>query len=70
VSPADILRRITNDAGERERDEALETDLQWVRSSLLYDYECGQIGNKFILITEDEACKIVAQMREANDWAE
>ena len=67
-SPAGILRRFTNDAGERERDEALGTDLRWERSSLLYDYECGQIGNKFILITDEEACKIVAQMRAASDW--
>jgi hypothetical protein len=48
----------------------LGAELQWERSSLLYDYECGQIGNKFIPITENEADKIVAQMREANDWTE
>jgi hypothetical protein len=66
-SPAGILRRFTNDAGERERDEILGAGLEWERSSLLYHYECGQIGNKFILITEAEARKIVAQMREAKD---
>jgi hypothetical protein len=63
-SPAGLIRRFTNDAGERERDETLSAELQWERSSLLYDYECGQIGNKFILITENEAEKIVAHMRE------
>ena len=62
-SPAGVLRRIKHDGGER--DETFGTDLRWAASSLLYEYEHGDLGNKFIPITEDEANQIVARIRDA-----
>ncbi|HEY0935907.1 MAG TPA: hypothetical protein VGD91_19475 [Trebonia sp.] len=61
--PAGVLRRIRHDGGER--DETFGTDLRWAPSSLLYEYEHGELGNKFIPIAEDEASQIVAHLRQA-----
>jgi hypothetical protein len=61
--PAGVLRRVKHAGGER--DETFGTDLQWADSSLLYEYEHGDLGNKFIPITEDEANEIVARIRAA-----
>ena len=61
--PAGVLRRVRHAGGER--DETFGTDLRWAGSSLLYEYEHGDLGNKFIPITEDEATQIVARLRDA-----
>jgi hypothetical protein len=59
--PAGVLRRIKHDGGER--DETFGTDLRWARSALLYEHEHGDLENKFILIPEEEAERIVARIR-------
>jgi len=51
--PAGVLRRIKHDGGER--DETFGTDLRWARSALLYSAERGDLENKFVPISEDEA---------------
>jgi len=66
--PAGVLRRIKHDDGER--DEAFGADLRWAGSSLLYEHEHGDLENKFIPITEDEANQIVARIRETAGPAE
>ena len=58
-----MLRRVKHAGGER--DETFGADLRWVASSLLYEYEHGDLGYKFIPITEDEANQIVARIRDA-----
>jgi hypothetical protein len=65
--PAGVLRRF--DDGDR-RDESFGRDLQWQFSSLLYSAEHGDTQYELIPITEDEADRIVAQMREAVGPAE
>jgi hypothetical protein len=59
--PAGVLRRIKHDGGER--DETFGTDLRWGRSALLYSAERGDLENKFIPISEDEAERIVSRIR-------
>ena len=59
--PAGVLRRIKHDGGER--DETFGTDLGWVRSALLYSAERGDLENKFIPISEDDAERIVSRIR-------
>ena len=66
--PVGVLRRIEHDGGER--DEAFGTDLRWANSSLLYEHEHGDLENKFVPITEDEANQIVARIRETANPAE
>jgi hypothetical protein len=61
--PAGVLRRVKHAGGER--DETFGIDLRWAGSSLLYEYEHGDLGNKFIPITEGEANEIVARIRDA-----
>jgi hypothetical protein len=62
-SPAGVLRRVKHD--RRERDETFGTDLRWADSSLLYEYEHGELGDTFVPITEAEANEIVARIRDA-----
>jgi hypothetical protein len=66
--PGGVLRRIKHDDGER--DETFGTDLTWARSSLMHSYEQGDLTNKFVPITEDEASQIVAWIRQAAGSAE
>jgi hypothetical protein len=61
--PAGILRRIKHDEGER--DETFGSDLRWAPSSLLYEYERGDLENRFMPITEDEAGRIVERIRRS-----
>jgi hypothetical protein len=61
--PAGVLRRVRHDSGER--DETFGTDLRWAGSSLLYEYEHGELGDTFVPITEAEADDIVARIRDA-----
>jgi hypothetical protein len=60
--PAGVLRRIRYDGGER--DETFGRDLKWAHSSLLYEHEHGDLENKFIPISEEEANRIVERIRE------
>ena len=60
--PAGVLRRINRDGGER--DETFGTDLKWDRSALLSAYERGDLTNDMIPISEEEADRIVARIRE------
>jgi hypothetical protein len=60
--PAGVLRRIKRDGGET--DETFGTDLRWARSALLYSAERGDLENKFVPISEDEAERIVSRIRE------
>ena len=59
--PGGVLRRIKHDRGER--DETFGNDLTWARSPLLYEHEHGDLENKFIPITEEEANRIVERIR-------
>jgi hypothetical protein len=61
--PAGVLRRIKHDGGEH--DETFGTDLRWARSALLYSAERGDLENKFIPISAEEAERIVARIRAA-----
>lgn len=60
--PAGVLRRTRHDGGER--DETFGTDLKWARSALLYEHENGDLENKFVAISEEEADRIVARIRQ------
>jgi hypothetical protein len=59
--PAGVLRRIEHDGGER--DETFGTDLRWARSALLYEHENGDLENRFVPISAEEADRIVARIR-------
>jgi len=59
--PAGVLRRVEDDEGES--DEAFTRDLVWKRSSSLYAAERGNLDNKFVEISEDEANRIVERIR-------
>jgi hypothetical protein len=59
--PGGVLRRIEGDA--EQNDEAFTRNLAWEHSSLLYSFERGNLDNKFIEISEDEANRIVARIR-------
>jgi hypothetical protein len=60
--PAGVLRRVRYDGGER--DETFGRDLMWAHSSLLYEHEHGDLENKFVPITKEEAERIVERIRE------
>jgi hypothetical protein len=59
--PAGVLRRIEDEEGES--DETFGRDLQWARSSLMYAAERGDLQNKFVPISEEEAERIVERIR-------
>jgi hypothetical protein len=60
--PAGVFRRTyTNDGGRS--DEAFTRNLRWEYSTTLISAERGDLDNRFIEITEDEANQIVARIR-------
>jgi hypothetical protein len=61
--PGGVLRRVENDEGQS--DQAFARDLKWEHSSLLYAAERGNLDNKFVEISEDEANQIVERIRQA-----
>lgn len=65
--PAGVLRRF--DEGDR-RDESFGRDLKWQFSSLLHSAERGDTQYELIPISEDEADRIVTQIRGAVGPAE
>jgi hypothetical protein len=60
--PAGVLRRTYTDDGGRS-DEAFTRNLRWEYSTSLISAERGNLDNKFIEITEDEANQIVERIR-------
>jgi hypothetical protein len=66
--PGGVLRRVVDANGQV--DEALSPDLTWEFSPLLYSAERGDTMFDFIPISEDEADRIVARIREAAGPAE
>jgi hypothetical protein len=60
--PAGVLRRIDNDEGTI--DEVFSRDLTWAFSPLMYSAERGDLANEFVPISEAEADRIVARIRE------
>jgi len=63
--PGGVLRRIKHDSGER--DETFGSDLAWGRSSLMHSYERGDLTNRFVPISEEEAGRIVERIRGLAD---
>lgn len=61
--PGGVLRRIKHHDGER--DETFGNDLRWGRSSLLDAYERGDLTNRLIPISEEEAGRIVERIRRS-----
>ncbi len=59
--PAGVLRRVVSDEGES--DEVFTRGLVWKRSSSLYAAEHGDLLNKFVEISADEAERIVERIR-------
>jgi hypothetical protein len=61
--PVGVFRRVKGDTGQV--DEVFSRHLKWDFSPLLYSAERGDTMYDFIPITENEADRIVAQIREA-----
>jgi hypothetical protein len=59
--PAGVLRRVEDEEGEI--DEVFTRNLRWEFSPLLYSAERGDLANKFIPISEEEADRIVERIR-------
>jgi hypothetical protein len=60
--PAGLFRRTYTEEGGR-RDEAFTRHFIWKRSSSLVSAERGDLENKFVEITEDEANQLREQLR-------
>ena len=60
--PAGVFRRTYTEDGGRH-DEAFTRNLQWEYSASLISAQRGNLDNKFIEITEDEANQIVERIR-------
>ena len=67
-NPGGVLRRVRNDEGIA--DEAFSRDLRWELSSLLVAAERGDTMFEFVPISEAEAERIVARIREAGNVGE
>ena len=60
--PAGLFRRTYTEAGGL-RDEAFTRNLIWKNSPTLVSAERGDLENDFIEITEDEASRLMEQLR-------
>jgi hypothetical protein len=60
--PAGLFRRTYTEKGGL-RDEAFTRSLVWKNSSTLFSTERGDLENEFIEITEDEANRLMEQLR-------
>jgi hypothetical protein len=67
-NPGGVLRRVRNDEGIT--DEAFSADLAWEFSPLLSGAERGDTMFDFVPISEGEAERIVARIRETGKAAE
>ena len=61
-NPFGVIRRVKHDGGQR--DEIFSRDLTWKHTSLLYSAERGDLTNDMIAISEEEADRIVARIRQ------
>lgn len=59
--PGGVIRRIID--GEGRDDQAFTRSLQWEHTGTLYSYERGDGDNTLYEISEEEANRIVAQIR-------
>jgi hypothetical protein len=66
--PGGVLRRVRNGAGVT--DQAFSADLTWEFSPLLVGAERGDTMFDFVPISEAEAERIVARIREAGSAAQ
>ena len=62
--PFGLIRRVKHDGGQR--DEVFSRDLTWKHTSLLYSAERGDLTNDMIPISEEEADRIVARIRQSH----
>jgi hypothetical protein len=62
-NPRTVLRRVKSNDGTV--DEIFSRSLRWEFSPLLYSAERGDLSNEFVPISEAEAERIVARVREA-----
>ena len=60
--PFGVIRRVRYDGGQR--DEVFSRDLTWKHTSLLYSAERGDLTNDMIPISDEEADRIVARIRQ------
>ena len=60
--PAGLFRRTYTEAGGL-RDEAFTINLVWEHSSSLFSAERGDLLNEFIEISEDEASRLMEELR-------
>ena len=60
--PFGVIRRVKHDGGQR--DEIFSRDLAWKHTSLLYSAERGDLTNDMVPISEEEADRIVASIRQ------
>lgn len=60
--PFGVIRRVRHDGGQR--DEVFSRDLTWKHTSLLYSAERGDLTNDMVPISEEEADRIVARIRQ------
>jgi hypothetical protein len=67
-NPGGVLRRVRNDEGIS--DEAFSADLTWEFSPLLAGAERGDTMFDFVPISEEEAERIVARIRETGSAAD
>jgi hypothetical protein len=66
--PAGVLRRVKSDEGTT--DEVFSGELEWTFSPLMYEAEHGDLENDFVPISEAEAERIVARIKQAGKAAE
>jgi hypothetical protein len=66
--PAGVLRRVKSNGGQI--DEIYSHNLAWEFSPLLYSAERGDTLYEFTEISEEEADRIVARIRDRADRAE
>lgn len=62
-TPAGVLRRVEHTGGQR--DEAFGYDLAWRHTFLLYSAERGNLDNTLHKISENEAARIEARIRQS-----
>ena len=67
-NPRTVLRRVRNDEGTI--DEIFSRHLSWEFSPLMYSAERGDLANAFVPISEEEAERIVARIRETGSAAD
>ncbi|MGD0703474.1 MAG: hypothetical protein ABSA02_26765 [Trebonia sp.] len=62
ADPFGVIRRVKQNGGQR--DEVFSRDLTWKYTALLASAERGDLTNDMIPISEEEADRIVARIRE------